>query len=732
MPRWPSLAISLENWTWRSINGQDHWIGRQSRLKEKFTKKPSKWKASLLSIGGRFTLIKSVLDFFWGGASEKRKMAWVRWDQALASHEKGGLNIGSLKAFNLALLQKWRWRFTTNPNLLWVKLIKAIHGFEAGFDGKGSATSGIWSIIVGSTNYLHSRNFLPKDILKCHPGNGNKIRFLKDHWIGDEPLCSKYNRADYQEFKGGSVAFGGNNVRITSKGKIKIGRLKGIKREYSNSKTPQQNEVAERKNRTLIEAPRTMLADLFLPTTFWAEAINTACYDLNRPIWSAYSTTVKSSGDKIKKNTGFKTCEKLVSQVEQVFLEELKKLKRQENEANDATELLRMEATNDIQSASTSSTNLINTTSTPLSTASPSRAFNDGEHSYLDPSKYAFQYDPLMPHLEDIYASPSDGIFTDSSYDDEGVVTDFNNLETTKVWILVNLCFGKKAIRTKWVYRNKKDEIDVKSAFLYGTIDEELYVSQPPGFVGLKFSNKVNKVVKALYGLHQAPKAWYATLSTFMEKSRYRRRAVDKTLFIKMDKKDIMLVQVYVDDIIFGSTKSLGVTLKTSHLHAVKRIFRYLKGQPKLGNPQQKVVNFLAGDLSYSTAKSRLLWNQLLDDGFNFMNTKIYIDNERTICIVKNPVFHSKTKHIEIRHHFIRDAYVKMLIQVLKIHTDDNVDDLRTKAFDVSSKELASLKQKALGKDISNLLMAGRLPKTTLPTSHGLYKNVDPHEFTHV
>nr|GEU96836.1 RNA-directed DNA polymerase, eukaryota, reverse transcriptase zinc-binding domain protein [Tanacetum cinerariifolium] len=140
------------------------------------------------------TLEKYRARFFWGGASEKRKMAWVRWDQALASHEKGGLNIGSLKAFNLALLQKWNWRFIKNPNLLWVKLIKAIHGFEAGFDGKGCATSGIWSIIVGSTNYLHSRNFLPKDVLKCHPGNDNKIRFWKDHWIGNEPLCSKYNR----------------------------------------------------------------------------------------------------------------------------------------------------------------------------------------------------------------------------------------------------------------------------------------------------------------------------------------------------------------------------------------------------------------------------------------------------------------------------------------------------------------------------------------------------------
>ncbi|GKF59154.1 putative ribonuclease H-like domain-containing protein, partial [Tanacetum coccineum] len=97
--------------------------------------------------------------------------------------------------------------------------------------------------------------------------------------------------------------------------------------------------------------------------------------------------------------------------------------------------------------------------------------------------------------------------------------------------------------------------MDVKSAFLYGTIDEEVYVSQPPGFVDPDHPKKVYKVVKALYGLHQAPRAWYATLSTFLEKQGYRRGTIDKTLFIKKDKKDIMLVQVYVDDIIFGSTR---------------------------------------------------------------------------------------------------------------------------------------------------------------------------------
>nr|GFB32985.1 putative ribonuclease H-like domain-containing protein [Tanacetum cinerariifolium] len=149
------------------------------------------------------------------------------------------------------------------------------------------------------------------------------------------------------------------------------------------------------------------------------QGANSEEIDLNEdhfvlPIWSAYSTTIKSSRDKIEKN------EKPVSQVEQVFLEELEKLKRQEKEANDA---LRKEATYDSPDANTNITNLLNAVSTPVSAVGPFRALNDAETSYPD--------DPLIPHLEDIFASPSEGIFTNSSYDDECVVTDFNNLETT-------------------------------------------------------------------------------------------------------------------------------------------------------------------------------------------------------------------------------------------------------------------------------------------------------------
>ncbi|GKD69574.1 putative ribonuclease H-like domain-containing protein, partial [Tanacetum coccineum] len=177
-----------------------------------------------------------------------------------------------------------------------------------------------------------------------------------------------------------------------------------------------------------------------------------------------------------------------------------------------------------------------------------------------------------------------------------------------EVWTLMDLPNGKRAIGTKWVFRNKKDkrgilirnkerlvaqgctqeegidynevfapvarieairlflayasfkdfvvyQKDVKSVFLYGKIEEEVYVCQPLGFEDPDFPDRVYKVEKALYGLHQAPRSWYETLSTYLLDNGFQRRKINKTLFIKRYKVDILLVQVYVDDIIFGSIK---------------------------------------------------------------------------------------------------------------------------------------------------------------------------------
>ncbi|GJX38258.1 ribonuclease H-like domain-containing protein [Tanacetum coccineum] len=97
-------------------------------------------------------------------------------------------------------------------------------------------------------------------------------------------------------------------------------------------------------------------------------------------------------------------------------------------------------------------------------------------------------------------------------------------------------------------------QMDVKSAFLYETIDEEVYVMQPPGFQDSQFLNRVYKVVKAMYGLHQAHRAWYGTLSKYLLDNGFQRDTIDQTLLIRKHKGEFLLVQVYVDDIIFGSS----------------------------------------------------------------------------------------------------------------------------------------------------------------------------------
>nr|GEV54555.1 putative ribonuclease H-like domain-containing protein [Tanacetum cinerariifolium] len=99
------------------------------------------------------------------------------------------------------------------------------------------------------------------------------------------------------------------------------------------------------------------------------------------------------------------------------------------------------------------------------------------------------------------------------------------------------------------------NNMDVKSAFLYGRITEEVYLCQPPRFEDPDYPDKVYKVEKALHGLHQAPRAWYKTLASYLLGNGFRRGKIDQPLFIKRQKDDILLVQVYVDDIIFGSTE---------------------------------------------------------------------------------------------------------------------------------------------------------------------------------
>ncbi|GJU51406.1 putative ribonuclease H-like domain-containing protein [Tanacetum coccineum] len=198
-----------------------------------------------------------------------------------------------------------------------------------------------------------------------------------------------------------------------------------------------------------------------------------------------------------------------------------------------------------------------------------SQSVNTARQSFTNADD--FPTDPLMLDLEDTADLLNTGIFS-GAYDDEdvGAEADLNNLETTlnvspipttrihkdypKDQIIRDI---NSATQTRRMTKISKElaMMDIKSAFLYGTIKKEVYVCQPLGFEDPRFPDKVYKVEKALYGLHQAPRAWYETLSTYLLENGFRRGIIDKTLFIKKDKGDILLVQVYVDDIIFESTK---------------------------------------------------------------------------------------------------------------------------------------------------------------------------------
>ncbi|GJU87077.1 retrovirus-related pol polyprotein from transposon TNT 1-94 [Tanacetum coccineum] len=163
----------------------------------------------------------------------------------------------------------------------------------------------------------------------------------------------------------------------------------------------------------------------------------------------------------------------------------------------------------------------------------------------------------------------------------DAIQEELNQFYRNKVWTLVPLLYGKITIGSKWeegidydetfapvarmesiriflafaTYMNfKVYQIDVKSAFLNGKLKEEVYVKQPPGFESSDFSDYVCKLEKVLYGLKQALKAWYETLSTFLIQNKFAKGRIDNTLFIYKSKREVLLVQVYVDDIIFGST----------------------------------------------------------------------------------------------------------------------------------------------------------------------------------
>nr|ABF97186.1 retrotransposon protein, putative, unclassified [Oryza sativa Japonica Group] len=410
---------------------------------------------------------------------------------------------------------------------------------------------------------------------------------------------------------------------------------------------------------------------------------------------------------------------------------------------------------------------------------------------------------------------------------------ELNNFTRNQVWTLVERP-DQNVIGTKWIFRNKQDEhgvvvrnkarlivqgftqvegldfgetfaavaclesirmllayaahhdfrlyqMDVKSAFLNGPISELVYVEQPPGFEDPKLPNHVYKLHKALYGLKQAPRVWYECLRDFLLKNGFEIGNTYTTLFTKKFENDLFICQIYVDDIIFGSTNAsfceefssimakrfemsimgeltffLGLQVKqaqegtfisqTKYVKDILKKFEMEDAKPiKTPMPtnghldldengkcvDQKGCDFeLLGysDSDYAGCKvdrksttgtcqflgrslvswsskkqnsialstteaeyvaagsccAQLLWMKqtLKDFGYNFTKIPLLCDNESAIKIANNPVQHSRTKHIDIRHHFLRDHETKGDIFLTHVRTESQLADIFTKPLD--------------------------------------------------
>ncbi|GJX94197.1 putative ribonuclease H-like domain-containing protein [Tanacetum coccineum] len=440
------------------------------------------------------------------------------------------------------------------------------------------------------------------------------------------------------------------------------------------------------------------------------------------------------------------------TEAEQTLKDDLEKLVAQEMNAkamNDATRQAfeeemrniasqkRLAQATSINKLSTSRPSVSTATTPYVSTANTSTGANTGESSFvylggkipIDASTLPnadLPIDPNMPDLEDDSdAFPNDGIFN-GAYDDDdvGAVANFNNMDNTinveamqeellqfklqKVWILVDLPSGKKAIGTKWVFKNKKDKrsIIVKNkarlvAQGFRQEEEEVYVHQPPGFVDPAHPNKVYKVVKALYGLHQAPRAWYETLSSFLLENGFRRvlKKFDfwsiriattpiesnKPLVKDEDGED---VDVHVYRSMIGSLM---------YLTASRPDIMYLKHQPKLGLWYPMDSPFELEAFSDSDYRGASLDRKSTTGGCQFFSRRLISWQCKKQTIVANST--TEAEYVVVANCYGQTATVKTLANGIQ----ELVASIDNKEYTIIEASVRSKLQLADAEGINNL-----------------------------
>ncbi|CAL8993818.1 unnamed protein product, partial [Prunus brigantina] len=378
----------------------------------------------------------------------------------------------------------------------------------------------------------------------------------------------------------------------------------GLERQLTVAYSPQQNGVAERKNRTIVEMSKTMMKEKKLPYNFWGEAVNTAVYIQNRSPTKALENVTPFEAFSGRK-PGIKHMRVFGSVC---FCHVPSQLRSKLEDAAVKCIFVGYGKCEKGYRVYNLQTNKITT----------SRSVIFDENSLSTPVK--------LRDITEIYARCNMSIiepenFAEASKDTawkKAMEIEMEMIEKNETWELVDRPSAKPVIGVKWVYKTKLNldgsiqkhkarlvvkgyaqkpgidfnetfapvarldtirtlialaaqngwklyQLDVKSAFLNGVLKEEVYVDQPDGFVTTNYEDKVYKLKKALYGLKQAPRAWYEEINAYLVDCGYVRSTSEATLYCKTKEgSGTLIVSIYVDDIVYtGSSEELIAEFKT-------------------------------------------------------------------------------------------------------------------------------------------------------------------------
>ncbi|KAJ7980732.1 Retrovirus-related Pol polyprotein from transposon TNT 1-94 [Quillaja saponaria] len=251
-------------------------------------------------------------------------------------------------------------------------------------------------------------------------------------------------------------------------------------------------------------------------------------------------------------------------------------------------------------------------------------------------------------------------------------------------------------------------QLDVKSAFLHGNLEEQVFVEQPPGYIKIVNEHKVYKLKKALYGLKQAPRAWYSRIEAYFWKEGFQKCPYEHTLFVKIgDDGKMLIVCLYVDDLIFTGNdnvmfeefkKSMMVEFEMSDLgdqddrrSTSGYVFMLGRGAVSWSSKKQSIVTLSTTEVEFVAATAygcQATWLRRILEDLHFKQeeaTTIYCDNSSAIKLSRNPVLHGRSKHIDVKFYFLRDLTKERVIDLIYCRSEDQVADIFTKPLKVAA-----------------------------------------------